>query len=494
MSAPILTVSQMRDWESASWSAGATPARVIKRMGRLAAQRLLELTRPGDSILVLAGRGHNGDDARAAAPLLVRRKVSLLEVLDPAAAGRELGLWQGNSARCWVLDGLFGIGLNRPLDADWVKFITSVNGLDLPVLSIDSPSGLNVETGEPEGAAIRATLTLAVGAPKLGLLGMKAAPFVGRLETAWGIGLVPCPFETELTWTLAEDFERFPSRRLAESHKGTYGHAGIFAGSVGYHGAGVLAAQAAQRAQPGLISLWTHPAVYLPVASQLRAVMVHPWKTPTPLPGSVTAILAGPGLAAGDLGEEFKDEIREAWLESPRAVLVDASALDWLPTGPTPRHAIRVITPHPGEAARLLGISVEAVQADRPAHLRALSKRYGGCYVILKGRQTLIGRATGEIAVNSSGNPQLAQGGSGDTLGGWLAGLLAQPQFQAAPMRTLRFAVWEHGMAADRLSGARANWTTEDLIEELGRSRENGPAPSRLRQEKAQVSAAHADT
>src|SRR5207244_3427703 len=138
-------------------------------------------------------------------------------------------------------------------------------------------------------------------------------------------------------------------------------------------------------------------------------------------------------------------------------MIVDASALAWLPPGPTPQTALRVITPHPGEAARLLqsqnahdssgshspaSPSSKEVQANRISSLRQLSQRFGNCWVVLKGHQTIIGRNTGEVFVNCSGNPNLAQGGSGDVLAGYLAGLLAQPELQRNPLHAIRFAVW----------------------------------------------------
>src|SRR2546426_9708724 len=155
-----------------------------------------------------------------------------------------------------IVDGLFGIGLNRPLEGVWVRLIEKVNRSQIPVLAIDVPSGLNADTGEPEGAAIRAAITLTLAAPKKGLLASAAWPFVGRLEVAPDIGLVPCPHEGEMLWTVAEDFLGYPPARPVDGHKGTFGHIVIFAGSLGYHGAAVLAANGATRAQPGLFSLF----------------------------------------------------------------------------------------------------------------------------------------------------------------------------------------------------------------------------------------------
>jgi NAD(P)H-hydrate epimerase len=159
------------------------------------------------------------------------------------------------------------------------------------------------------------------------------------------------------------------------------------------------------------------------------------------------------------------------WRDAKFPVIVDASALDLLAAGPLGKQLQRVITPHLGEAARLLKWAIQRVQADRVTALRELSKRYGNCWVVLKGYQTLTGRSEGGIFVNSSGNPHLAQGGSGDLLSGFIAGLLAQPALQADLAQTLRYAVWQHGAAADRLQAARANWMVEDLALEIGNVR-----------------------
>jgi NAD(P)H-hydrate repair Nnr-like enzyme with NAD(P)H-hydrate dehydratase domain len=124
--------------------------------------------------------------------------------------------------------------------------------------------------------------------------------------------------------------------------------------------------------------------------------------------------------------------------------------------------------PHPGEAARLLRSTPHQVQANRLDALRSVSRRFGNCWVVLKGHQTLIGRSTGEVYVNPSGNPHLAQGGSGDVLAGYLAGLLAQPDLRGDVLKTIRFAVWQHGAAADLLQTMRTNWVVEDLVEKVG--------------------------
>jgi NAD(P)H-hydrate epimerase len=490
MSLPVISIAQMREWERATWETGQTEAEVIHRVGGKIAQLALQLTRPGDAILILAGKGHNGDDARAAQIHLDGRKGILLDVTDPQTAlpeflqrtsrkksGTGILPVKDRLEACptLIMDGLFGIGLDRPLTDDWKKIIMAVNESGIPVLAVDVPSGLNADTGDPAspGVAIEAAVTLTIGAPKTGLLAHNAWPFVGRLEVADDVGLIPCPHTSELNWTLPADFMNFPPRRSVAGHKGTFGHLGIIAGSFGFHGAAVLTTCAAQRAQPGLITLFTQEPVYHVVAAQLQAAMVNLWTPDFRLPDTVTAVLVGPGLAAPGLADVMSPTTtRRIWRDSVLPVVVDASTLDWLPLGATARNAIRVLTPHPGEAARLLNLTKQQVQANRPKALREISRRYGNCWVVLKGHQTLVGRNDGGgIFVNSSGNPHLAQGGSGDVLAGYLAGLLVQRPLQADISKLIRFAVWQHGAAADQLQAARANWVVEDLIGELGYAR-----------------------
>jgi NAD(P)H-hydrate epimerase len=470
MSVPIINIAQMREWERATWAGGQTEAEVIRRVGKRVARRARRLTRADDLILILAGKGNNGADARAAKEFLDGRKS---ELLDIAAPENFLPVLETALAQkpVLIIDGLFGIGLNRLLDDGWIKLIQRVNESKIPVLSIDVPSGLNADTGEHFGAAIEAAVTLTVGAPKIGMLAQAAWPFVGRLEVAEDVGLVSCPVESELNWTQPEDFAGYPPRRAVAGHKGSFGHLAIVAGSFGYHGAAVLATHAAQRAQPGLVTLFAQEKIYPVVAPQLQSAMVSVWKPETNFPKTTTAILVGCGLAGTDLPDEMKLFMRALWLESELPVIVDATALDWIPAKEPPANFIRVITPHPGEAAHLLKTTPDKVQAARPQSLRNLSKKLGNCWVVLKGHQTLIGRSEGEIFVNPSGNPHLGQGGSGDALAGYISGLLAQTQLQEDVTQTLRYAVWQHGHAADGLQAARSNWVVEDLVDEIGNVR-----------------------
>src|SRR4051812_36952031 len=350
MPLPVISVAQMREWEKATWASGQTEAAVIQQAGTAIARKAEQLTQKGDFILVLAGKGHNGDDARVAAEAILEREVQLLRVLDPDIASTELGILLARKPTL-LIDGLFGIGLNRPLGLQWIKLIERLNGTGVRILAVDIPTGLNADTGDPLETAIRATCTLTLGAAKQGMLQPTAWPFVGRLEAVAEIGLIPYPFTTELSVILPDDFKDFPPPRPVEGHKGTFGHIAVIGGSFGYHGAAVLASRGAQRAQPGLITVFTEERVYNPVAEQLQAAMVQTVTKNLELPGTCTAMVIGPGLAAKELPPVIRETTRRLWQESNLPLVVDASALEWLPPGPFPEKALRVITPHPGEAA-----------------------------------------------------------------------------------------------------------------------------------------------
>ncbi|MCW5558737.1 MAG: NAD(P)H-hydrate dehydratase [Verrucomicrobiae bacterium] len=469
MSVPVLAVAEMRAWEQASWAAGVRESDVIASVGLQLAAAIRAATSETDRVLVLVGRGNNGADARAAAAHLGSRVADVLEVRDPAADLPKLSAALLPKPAL-VVDGLFGIGLNRPLDPAWVQFIETLNQSRLRVLSVDVPSGLDADTGEHWGAAVHAWKTATVGAPKRGLLEPAAWTPVGTLEVLREVGLAGKPVAAdERDWVLAEDFESWPPPRGISSNKGDLGRLVVIAGSVGYAGAAILSARSASRARPGLLAALVPETVHGVVSGAVPSAMVHSFEPYHSLWDRAAAVLAGPGLAAPDLPAELRAEVLRLWREFPGAMVVDASALAWLVEMPKTWEpaGLRILTPHPGEAARLLRSTVAGVQENRVAALRALAVRYRSL-VVLKGHQTLTGTATGRIQVNSSGNPGLAQGGTGDVLAGYLAGLLAQPGMAASPERTAAYAVWEHGRTADRLESVRRNWTAEDLADAIG--------------------------
>jgi hydroxyethylthiazole kinase-like uncharacterized protein yjeF len=472
MPEPIVSVAAMRVREERTWAAGVSRESVIRRAGVAVSRVALGLTNTNDPVLVLAGPGQNGGDAVVAEQHLGDRDSVLARCAERGGielARQWLAEHRGNP-RALVIDGLFGIGLARPLEGAWRELIEAVNASQLRVVAVDVPSGIDADTGEVKGAAIHATVTVTLGSVKQGLLRQAAAPCVGRIELAHDIGLVPIEDPSELLWVMPSDFADYPPRRGAGAHKGNFGHVAVIAGSVGYHGAGVLAARGALRARPGLVTVFTDEACYIPVAAQLQAAMVHPWKGERIDDSALTTIVAGPGLASPRLSPTAREEISRLWREAPCPMIADASALDWLPIGDLGERAgLRVLTPHPGEAGRLLGVPANEVQSDRFRATRRLADLAGEgrLQVVLKGQHTIVGASRGPLHVNSSGNPGLAQGGTGDFLAGFLGGLLAQPGLRGDPQLALRYGVWRHGVAGDELEARGGSWTSEDLDEAM---------------------------
>jgi len=464
MAKPVLTLESMRAWEASTWASGILETDVIAQVGRKIAGRIMASTSSGDAILLVAGKGHNGDDVRAACPWISDRKVTLINVRNP---NTQADLLSGiHFDECdLIVEGLFGIGLNRPLNEEWIGVVNRINLCPAKTVSIDIPSGLDVETGKPLGDAIRANQTWTVGAVKQGLLKSGASSYVGHLEILGDVGLTDLnENQSELYFGEPSDFVRLPPKRMIESHKGTYGCVTLIAGSCGYHGAAVLAARGATKARPGLVELVTHASSYLPVASQVQNIMVHPFETLAMIHPKATSVVIGPGLASSDLSPEIRSQVVEVWHTFPGPVIIDASALDWIPSAGGPEGGIRVITPHPGEAARMLGKSSIDIQSDRVRYLKQLSEKYGNCHVVLKGHHTLIGTSTGPIYVNPSGNPSMAQGGMGDILAGYLGGLLAQEGYVSDPLLALRYGVWAHGHAADLCGPSDPSWGLDQLL------------------------------
>lgn len=465
MPLPVISVSQMRDWEERTWDNGVDVDTVMEKAGSSLAREILLSTEPGDFILSLAGKGNNGGDTRIASNQLVDRDVLLISINNPRDIFEELE--QALQRRpALIVDGLLGIGLSRDLDADWVRLINLVNESESPILSVDCPSGLDSDTGQVRGASITAQTTLTFGAPKRGLIPDLSAKYVGRLQVAPNIGLSEDIPESDRYWLTKGDMHSALPKRSPASHKGNHGHLAIISGSTGYHGAAVLSARAALRARPGLVSVFT-PS-YQAVTPHLRSVMVHPWgiECVDALSRS-SAILIGPGLAGPNVDDSLKRLTQNLWKESGKPIIVDATALDWLSPTVDASDSPRIITPHPGEAARLLGCSIDQVQQDRVKSARDLAVRYQAT-VLLKGRHTIIAQAEGPILINSTGNAGLAQGGSGDVLAGYLGGLMAQTAFANKAIQASACSVWKHGHCADILDISNSYWGMDELIQELG--------------------------
>lgn len=340
----------------------------------------------------------------------------------------------------------------------------SINPSVYRIFTIDNPSGLD-KTGAPSPVAITAERTYTVGAIKEMLVRSGVKRYTGELELVEDIGLLKCDQTSELYTSKPPLSQKTVDY---ETHKGKRGHVLVLAGSLGYHGAAVLATRAATAAMPGLVTLCTMPEVYIPVASQLQVQMVFPWDKLWQIPKTITAILIGPGLANPNISEFFWQCVNDLWTNWEGTVVVDASALDHLPK--TPRNnpnAIRVITPHPGEAARLLNCKPSDIQKNRKGSLKQLSVLFPNTTIVLKGHHTLVGSSNDkEIFINLCDDPGLAQGGTGDVLAGYIAGTLAIPSNTPIQGRVAETVMY-HGLAAKHLSKNATSWDAGDLISYL---------------------------
>ncbi len=496
----IVTPAEMRGIEEAVFAGGTAAETLMDAVGRRIADHLREMVPPfGATLLVYAGKGNNAGDALVAAKALgppdVFFEISLrLAQDDPAALGElarkklddlftegfprrtadEIRAGRRPAGRLFILDGLLGIGAKGELRDPIRSAAREINALRRTrgayVIAIDTPTGLDAETGAADPDAVIADETLTVGFPKTGLLTDQATNFVGRLHVielpdfAHGGKQAP-DAAARGTVTTAGALAGLLPVRQHESNKGMYGRVGILAGSVGATGAAVMCAHACARAGAGLISLLVQPDIYPVVAAAASSeVMVRPLASPTDaLEMDFDVLALGPGL-----GKQGADKVRALIERWPKPMVVDADGLNALSedvgllrcaAGP------RLLTPHPGEMKRLLkGDAVASGgvfndHASRAEIVRGFTDHYP-ITLLLKGARTLIGEKNRPLAFNSTGNAGMATGGMGDVLTGICAGLAGQRMslFDAA-----RFAVWLHGRAADLCVG-EGNASAESLL------------------------------
>ncbi|KUJ70003.1 bifunctional ADP-dependent (S)-NAD(P)H-hydrate dehydratase/NAD(P)H-hydrate epimerase [Streptomyces albus subsp. albus] len=413
--------------------------------------------RPGVSgarVALLVGSGDNGGDALYAGARLARRGAGVTAVLlapdraHPgglralrAAGGRAVGT--GDAATDLVrqadlvLDGIVGIGGKGGLRPEAERLVAAVRGL---LVAVDLPSGVDADSGEVRGAAVRADLTVTFGTYKPGLLVDPAHEHAGALRLV-DIGLDPwLPSEPDLTALHHADLAELLPRPSAESDKYRRGVVGVVAGSARYPGAAVLAVAGALRGGAGAVR-YVGPAADAVIA-RFPETLVH--TGPPHKAGRVQAWVVGPGL--GDAWDARRD--LEDVLASEVPVLVDADGLRLLPPGTT-RAAPTLLTPHAGEAAALLGTSRAEVEANRLRSVRALATRFGAT-VLLKGSTTLVAQGAGPVRVNPTGTGWLATAGSGDVLSGLTGSLLAAG---LAPLDAASAGAYLHGLAARRATG-----------------------------------------
>jgi len=443
---------------------GAAP--LMQLAGLAAAEYARELLGEyGRSVLVLAGPGNNGGDAFEVAAQLKRwfYRVELVfggdehQLSEDALAA--LKKWRACGGNTYaappaalrpdlVVDGLFGIGLSRALEGGHAELIEAINRLPGPKLALDIASGINADTGAIMGTALRATHCITFIALKPGLLTLDGPDHCGEIRVA-GLGLdfAALPASQGATTSSAFLRQALP-RRPRNFHKGSAGSVGVLGGANGMVGAALLAGRAALKLGAGKVFLglltdhppyvdYTQPELMLRAPRELLEA------------GMITAFAAGPGMGTVKSAEQLLREV----LDANVPLVLDADALNLIAASKTlqarlpKRAAACVLTPHPAEAARLLGCTTAAVQADRVKAAVELALRFHAV-AVLKGNGSIIASPDGTWLINTSGNPGMASAGMGDVLTGMIASLLAQG---AGARDAAAAAVWLHGAAADTL-------------------------------------------
>ncbi len=470
---PLLSNAELRALETQA-AVALPPHTLMARAGAAAAQWLAARVKPsGKPVWFAIGPGNNGGDALIAAAELQQLGIAVTGCMpiegstDDArwalaqarAAGVQIHVQPPatNDDRGWIVDGLFGIGLTRPLDGIFATLATRITTHAQQhgqVLALDVPSGLNSDTGAIVGGhtAVTATHTLTFLGAKPGLYMAHGRDLAGEITVATLAPLSTAP--PPHAWLNAPAlFAEHVPLRTAASHKGTYGSLAIIGGDTGMCGAPILAARAALHTGAGKVHVGFVGADAPPYDSPFPELMLHRAEA-LPL-AAMTAFAIGCGLGTSTRSAH----ILHTALQTEIPALLDADALNLLAITPTLATAVStrgvqgnasVLTPHPLEAARLLDTDTATIQRDRLAAARALAARFTSV-IVLKGAGTVIAAPDGRLAVNPTGNAALATGGTGDVLSGIIAALLAQrlPRYEAALA-----GVYLHGLAAETLSGS----------------------------------------
>jgi len=460
VSPPLFMAADIRTGEQ-HWLAAHPDDTLMGKAGAAAAELAGTLASgSGAPVLVLAGPGNNGGDALVAARLLTTQgfRVAVVSRADPTRlppdAARAWSAWRESGGAIQpdipssqryslVIDGLFGVGLTRDVTGEEAHWIAQANGLRCPKLALDVPSGLDSDSGRIRGCALRADHTLTFLGLKPGLLTADGPDCAGELHLdtlAVDPALLPATPGSALTQL--ENRHRLPAR-MRNSHKGTYGHVGLIGGAAGMVGACLIAGRAALRQGAGSVTLGTLDERVVVDYAEPRLMFAAPENL---LDARLSVLAIGPGLGQSARAHA----LLQAALAAPCPLLLDADALNLLACDPelaqqtARRSHPTLLTPHPGEAARLLGASVAKIQANRIEAARKLSMTYRA-EIALKGAGTVIAHPDGRYAINTSGGPWLAQAGSGDRLSGMVAALLGQGMGAAD---ALEAAVWLHGHPA----------------------------------------------
>ncbi|WP_044870763.1 bifunctional ADP-dependent NAD(P)H-hydrate dehydratase/NAD(P)H-hydrate epimerase [Pseudomonas sp. LFM046] len=471
------SAAQVRDLDARLIAAGTPGFELMQRAAHAAWRALRRRWPEAGCLSVLAGRGNNAGDGYLVAALAQRAgwRVNVLAVGAPdaltgdAALARDEAVAAGIAIQPWsecaslegvVVDALLGTGLSGAVREPYAQAIRLLNASGLPVLAIDIPSGLCADTGRVLGVAVRAHLTVTFIGLKVGLFTADAPDRVGELVFD---DLQADPALVALTPRVAERMAVGSLERLAPrprtAHKGQFGHLLVVGGDRGLGGAALLSAESALRSGAGLVSLSTRPE-HVPAALARRPeVMCAGVSSANQLLGlaeQADVLVVGPGLGQGAWGRSLLSAV--AGLTVPQ--VWDADALNLLAAEKVCLPAGCVITPHPGEAARLLAVSTVEVQSDRPRAALALAQKFNAV-VLLKGAGSLVAAPDGRLALCDRGHPVMAGAGLGDVLAGLIGALLAQGMdgFAATCL-----GVWLHACAGEALSREGRGLAASDLI------------------------------
>ena len=433
----LYTTAQVRAFDAAAIAGGIPGIELMERAARAALATLRQRWPQARHLCVVCGPGNNGGDGFLLAALarVAGWQADVIATSEKsggdAALARARCVREGGSivpataplpeADVYV-DALFGSGLNRAPGGEAARLIMALNAQSRPVLALDVPSGLDSDSGVAFEPCVRATACVCFVAWKRGLFTAHGADQCGTRS------LATLDIPAEILSRAAPDAVLLEPRALPprqrDSHKGRYGHVLAVGGDLGAGGAVRMCAEAAARVGAGLVSVATREAnvgAMLAARPELMPHGVHVPRNLEPLLARAGVLAVGPGLGQDEWGKG----LWQAALDAGKPTVLDADGLNLLAVQPRALPPVCVLTPHPGEAARLLGVSIDSVQADRFASVRALAGRYRAV-VVLKGAGSLIAEADGRVAVCPWGNPGMASGGMGDALTGTVAGLLAQ--------------------------------------------------------------------
>ncbi len=472
----ILTSEQMRNIDRRTTESFGIPSIVLMENAALAVIDAIQAHYPSvDRAAVFCGTGQNGGDGLAIARHLENRGVVPV-IFIVGDRSKLSGDAQTNLLTCQrlaipiydvtdaehvedvlvrasdadiVVDAIFGTGLDRAPAGVHAEVIRAIAELRLPVIAVDLPSGVNASSNEVFEPCVQAEVTVTFAAPKICHVFEPAATYCGEVIVA-DISIPEAAVGQEgvtLSLLTAKDIQPAVAARLANTHKGTYGHVAVIAGSQGRSGAAVMCARGAIRTGAGLVTVMTDPESAKLVHTASIESMTFSGGDVGEFVKNKTAALIGPGLPDTDRAYTW---VRTAIASIELPLIIDASGLNAFAgrlgeINPSGRP--RVITPHPGELARLTGAETKSINADRIAAARDAA-RMSNCVVVLKGYQTLIAEPDGQVHVNPTGNPGMASGGMGDVLSGMVAAFLARG---TDPADAACAAVYLHGVAGDIL-------------------------------------------